>query len=304
MGELQFCLQCSESRLDLTNSLFLPGGSRFPSPLSGLPSSFIWQLCHASLCPAEESRPADSTAIAAIGCQGPRWHLLSLQPSDLLSLHPPIPSATPRRRRVVKSFWSHWCSPVSRQQVIYQLARLAAALSTPLLSCQPCVLPTASSSPDPKNVPAEIALHAQVAQPCCQVHISDKSHSLKSAIQQLQFLVGCHQQFVSLLFSIWIVMLPNTELLQLPDFWFLDVEPCFLCSYCNWDFQILSNPSYFIFNSRRIFSNGITFTLMFSIISSWWQRIKKRSLFPVEKETPITATWNCKFSFPVKEGID
>lgn len=95
MGELQFCLQCSESRLDLTNSLFLPGGSRFPSPLSGLPSSFIWQLCHASLCPAEESRPADSTAIAAIGCQGPRWHLLSLQPSDLLSLHPPIPSCNP-----------------------------------------------------------------------------------------------------------------------------------------------------------------------------------------------------------------
>lgn len=67
----------------------------FHPHLQACQASFIWQLCHASVCPAEVSRPADRTAIAAIGCQGPRWHLLSLQPSDLLSHHPPTLPATP-----------------------------------------------------------------------------------------------------------------------------------------------------------------------------------------------------------------
>lgn len=226
----------------------------FHPHLQACQASFIWQLCHASVCPAEVSRPADRTAIAAIGCQGPRWHLLSLQPSDLLSHHPQPFLPPPHSRRAALrclSFWCHWCNPAPRQQVIHQLASRTAALSTPSLSYQSCVVPTASSSPAPKSVPAEIALHAQVAQPCCQVHISHKFHSLKTAIQQLQFLVGCQQQFASLLFSIWIAMLLNTELLHLLDFWFLDVQPWFLCSYFIWDFQIKFSPSYLIFNSKR-----------------------------------------------------
>lgn len=40
---------------------------------------------------------------------------------------------------------------------------------------------------------AEIALYAQDVQPCCQVHLSHEFYSLKTAIQQLQFLVGCQQ---------------------------------------------------------------------------------------------------------------
>lgn len=74
---------------------FLLEGPDFHPHLQACQDSFIWQLCHASLCPAEVSGPADTTAIAARACQGPRWHLLSLQPSDLLSLHPPIPYCNP-----------------------------------------------------------------------------------------------------------------------------------------------------------------------------------------------------------------
>lgn len=77
----------------------------------------------------------------------------AIWPPFLLSHHPPIPSQTPLRHRVrldCPSFWSHWCSPVPRHQVVYLSASLAAALSSPFLSYQPCVLLTASSSPDPR----------------------------------------------------------------------------------------------------------------------------------------------------------
>lgn len=77
----------------------------------------------------------------------------AIWPPFLLSHHPPIPSQTPHSHRVgldYPSYWSHWCSPVPKQQVMDLLASLAAALSRPFLSFQPCVLPTASSSPDPE----------------------------------------------------------------------------------------------------------------------------------------------------------
>lgn len=81
LGELQFCLQCSISRLDLTNSLLLAGGARFPSPPSGLPSlvhlaalpcillpsrgiTSCWQHSHCShWLPGASAAPAQPAAI-------------------------------------------------------------------------------------------------------------------------------------------------------------------------------------------------------------------------------------------------
>lgn len=135
-----FAVFCIQTGPDKFPAFWLEGPDFHPH-LQACQASFIWQLCHASFCPAEASRPADSTATAAIGCQGPRWHLLSLQPSDLLSHYPPIPSCLPRSHRAASncpSFWSHWCSPVLRQQVLYLLASLAAAVNPFSVLPAPC----------------------------------------------------------------------------------------------------------------------------------------------------------------------